>query len=98
MTVVTAWHPVEFASRKLNNAEQNYSNIEREGLSIVFGVEKSRHYLLGTHFTIRNNQIPLRKLLAFDSGVPIHLVQLDYSVGNLNSLNLIIVWNIRKAL
>ena len=64
------WHPVQFASRTLNHAEQNYSNIEREALSIVFGVEKFRQYLLGTHFTIRNDQMPLRKLLAFDSGVP----------------------------
>ena len=34
------WHPVQFASRTLNSAEQNYSQIEREGLSVLFGCER----------------------------------------------------------
>ena len=31
-------HPVIYASRKLSQAEQNYSNIEREALAIIFVV------------------------------------------------------------
>ena len=64
------WKPVQFASRSLNPAEMNYSNIEREGLSVIFGVEKFRKYLLGSFFIIRNDQKPLRKLFAHNSGVP----------------------------
>ena len=30
--------PVAYASRILNNAEQNYSQIKRESLAVVFGV------------------------------------------------------------
>lgn len=64
------WHPVQFASRSLNAAERNYSNIEREALSVVFGIEKFKKFLLGTQFIIRNDQQPLRKLFAHNAGVP----------------------------
>ena len=66
----TAWCPVHYASRTLNAAEQNYSNIEREALSVVFGVEKFRQYLLGTRFIIRNDQQPLKKLLGKHTAIP----------------------------
>ena len=64
------WDLVQCASRTLNAAERNCSNIEREALSIVFGVEKFRHYLLGSKFTICNDQRPLSKLFSHDAGVP----------------------------
>ena len=64
------WSPVQFASRSLNDAERNYSNIEREALSVVFGCEKFKKFLLGARFTIRNDQQPLRKLFGLKSGVP----------------------------
>ena len=60
------WLPIQFASRTLNQAEQNYSNIEREALSVIFGVERFRHYLLGSKFAIANDQRPLLKLFARD--------------------------------
>ena len=66
----TSWLPVQFASRTLNSAERNYSNIEREALSIVFGLDKFRNFLLGVKFTIRNDQKPLHKLFAHDKCIP----------------------------
>ena len=39
--------PVAFASRALTQTEQRYAQIEKECLSIVFGCEKFRQYLLG---------------------------------------------------
>lgn len=65
------WLPVQFASRTLNDAERNYSNIEREALSVVFGCDKFRMYLLGTKFLIRNDHQPLKKLLGNQSRIPI---------------------------
>ena len=65
-----SWHPVQFISRTLNKAEQNYSNIEREALSVVYACEKFSKFLLGCHFTIRNDHQPLKKILKCNSGVP----------------------------
>lgn len=64
------WMPVQYASRTLNNAERNYSQIEREGLSVIFGVNKFRHFLLGGRFVIRNDHKPLHTLFAKDKCVP----------------------------
>ena len=64
------WYPIQFASRSLNPAEINYSNIEREALSVIFGTEKFKKFLLGSKFIIRNDQQPLRKLFAHNASVP----------------------------
>ena len=62
--------PVAYASRILNNAEQNYSQIERESLAIVFGVTKYRQYLLGRHFKLLTDHKPLITLLGEHKPVP----------------------------
>ena len=43
-------YPIYFASRQLDNAEKNYTTIEREGLAMIFSCKKYRHYLLANHF------------------------------------------------
>ena len=43
-------HPIAFAGRKLSTAEKNYTTTEREGLAMVYALQKFRHYLLGSHF------------------------------------------------
>ena len=43
--------PIAFASRSLTKAEQNYSQIEREALSIVWGIKKFQLYLYLKAFT-----------------------------------------------
>ena len=45
-------HPIVFASRSLSAAEKNNSQLECEGLSIVFGVKKFHPYLFDRTFTI----------------------------------------------
>ena len=42
--------PVSYASRQLNTVEKNYTNIEREGLSMIYAVKKFWHYILATPF------------------------------------------------
>ena len=64
------WKPIQFASRSLNDAEKNYSNLEREALSVVFGIEKFQKFLLGSEFVIHNDQRPLQNLLASNKGIP----------------------------
>jgi hypothetical protein len=43
-------HRIYFASRKLYESEKNYNTIEREGLAMVYALQKFIHYLLGQHF------------------------------------------------
>jgi hypothetical protein len=40
-------HPITFASRKLSDLEQNYNMTEREGPTMVYALQKFKHYLLG---------------------------------------------------
>ena len=63
------WHPIQFASRTLNKSEQNYAQIEREALSVIFGCERFKQYLLGTKFIINNDHKPLSKLFNKTSGI-----------------------------
>lgn len=64
------WLPVQFASRSLNPAEKNYSQIEREGLSVIFGTDKFRNFILGTKFIIFNDHKPLHTLFSKHKAVP----------------------------
>ena len=65
------WSPVQFASRTLNSAECNYSQIEREALSVMFALDKFREFLLGSHFTLYNDHKPLFTLFAKHKPVPV---------------------------
>ena len=51
--------PVAFASRKLNACERRYSQLDKEGLSVVFGVCKFHKYLEGRKFRIQTDHKPL---------------------------------------
>jgi hypothetical protein len=51
--------PIYFASRQLSAVEKNYSVTEREGLGMVYSVQKYRHYLLGYKFTFMLTMMPL---------------------------------------
>ena len=50
--------PVVYASRILTEAEQRYSNIERELLSVVFALERFHHYLNGYTVTVQTDHKP----------------------------------------
>ena len=62
--------PVAFASRTLSSSEKNYSQIEKETLSLIFGITKFHQYLCGRHFMLVTDHKPLTTLLSPSRGIP----------------------------
>lgn len=58
--------PTAYASHILSKLELNYSQIEKEALGIIFGVQKFRDYLCGQYFL---DHQPLIKFLGPKTGL-----------------------------
>jgi hypothetical protein len=56
-------HPIYFSSQKLSQAKHNYTITEREGLAMVYALQKFRHYLLGGHFKFFTDHSSLKYLV-----------------------------------
>ncbi len=56
--------PIGYVPRTLNDAEKNYAQLEKEGLSLIFGIKKFYSYLLGHSFTLVTYHKPLLGLLS----------------------------------
>ena len=63
--------PIAYASRSLGPAERKYSQLDKEGLAIIFSVRHFHQYLAGRHFTILSDHKPLQHLFQETSGIPI---------------------------
>jgi hypothetical protein len=56
-------HPIAFARRKLSESWKNYNTKKREGLSMVYALQKFRHYLFGKHFKMFTGHSSLKYLV-----------------------------------
>lgn len=54
--------PVCYASKALNETEQHYSNIEREALGVVWGLERFHYFIYGKSCTIHTDHKPLEAI------------------------------------
>ena len=62
--------PVAFASRSFTKTEGKYAQIDKEALSIVWGVKRFHVYLYGKWFTLITDHKPLTAIFHPKKGVP----------------------------
>ncbi|TYK02919.1 hypothetical protein E5676_scaffold755G00210 [Cucumis melo var. makuwa] len=56
-------HVIYYASRTLNPTQANYTTAEKEFLAIIFALDKSRSYVLGSPITIFTDHATIRYLV-----------------------------------
>lgn len=69
-TVDGVEQPIVLVSRTLTRAEQNYSQIEKEALSCIFGIKRFHTYLYGHRFMLITDHKPLLSLLREQKAIP----------------------------
>jgi len=62
--------PIAYASRSLNPSEINYSQLDREALAIIFGVNHFYNYLLGKKFILVTDNEPLTRIFHQNKALP----------------------------
>ncbi|KAL4308538.1 hypothetical protein GQ457_01G018810 [Hibiscus cannabinus] len=58
------FHNIYYASKTLNDAQVNYTTIEKELLAVIFAFDKFRSYLIGAKVTIYTDHFAIKYLLA----------------------------------
>ena len=64
--------PIAYISRTLTESEKNYSQIEKEALSIIWSVTKFNNYLYGRKFILKTDHKPLVSIFSPSKGIPLY--------------------------
>ena len=67
--------PIAFASKTLTPAQRGYSQLDREGLAVIFGVTKFHKFLFGRKFVLQLDNKPLTALFSSDREIPVMTAQ-----------------------
>ena len=62
--------PIAFASHALTRSEENYAQLEKEALALVFGIKNFHHFLYGRRLTLLTDHKPLTTILGSHTGIP----------------------------
>ena len=62
--------PIDNGSRTLSKADQHYSQIEKEALSLTFGVKKFHRFSYGRAFTLFTDHKPLTTIFGSKKVIP----------------------------
>ena len=62
--------PMAYASRSQNKVERYYSQLDKEALSVKFGVQQFHQYLFDREFVIASDHKPLQYLLSQQESTP----------------------------
>ena len=63
---------VQHASRALTKTEEGYSQIDREGLAIIFAVTKFLKMIFGRRFQLQTDHRPLLRIFGSKKGIPVY--------------------------
>ena len=75
-SLIQSGHPIAFTSRTFTDIEIHFANIERECLSVCFGLRKFQTYLYSRHVTVQNDHKPLEMI----QQKPIHVDPPSFSM------------------
>jgi len=79
-------HVIYYASHTLNDAQLNYTITKKEFLAVIFGFEKFRPYLIGSHVIVYTELCALKHLLSKNDSRPrlvrwiLLLQEFDYEI------------------
>ena len=63
-------HPVVYASQMLKPSDNNYAQLEKKALSLIYGIRKFHKYIYGCGFTLVTDHWTLTTILGPTTGIP----------------------------